>query len=185
MKIRKPGVDADGVLRNFHDRLREVYLKYYPNHQVPTIDKFQKDGLQHYFPIGDNIRKFFSEEHPKEIYLGAYPYPGASDFMDELRYLCNEVVIVTNQPNDLAKQLTKEWFVREKIRYDRILFTKDKSEFEGDYLLDDRVPELENILRGKKSVPVCFNQPWNQDWKGLRVYNYQEFLDIVRNHHSN
>ena len=60
----------------------------------------------------------------------------------------------------------------------------DKSEFEGDYLLDDRCPELENILQGRKSVPVCFDQPWNQDWKGLRVHNYQEFLNIVRNHHS-
>ena len=57
------------------------------------------------------------------------------------------------------------------------MFTQDKSEFIGDYLLDDCTANLERIRQERNSIPVCFDQPWNQDWKGLRVESYNKFLE--------
>lgn len=183
MRKKKIGVDVDGVLRDIHRRLIEVYLKYYPKHKVGPIEQWHTYDISPYFPIGRGLYKFWFEDHPDEIYLQSKPYRGAVKFIQSLRQN-NEVVIVTKQPSEHTKKLTEEWLIINNIENHGILHAQDKGIFEGDMLLDDSTKNLEDILETKSAIPVCFNQPWNRDWKGLRVYNYHEFLDIIKNHHS-
>ena len=178
MKNKKLGIDIDMVLRDLTNQLVKVYKKYYPTHEVVPLEKWDKYELGGYFPIGYKIKCFFFHEHPEEIYLQAKIYDGALEFMRELKRKENDITVVSSQPTKYLEHLTKGWLHRNEIHYDHYLFTEDKSEFKGDLLLDDYTGNLVKVLDGKNAVPVCFNQPWNQDWKGNRVYTYKQFLDI-------
>ena len=181
MKKRMIGIDVDGVLRDIHTTLVEVYLKYNPGHEVAPIKEWHTYDISPYFPIGKLLYKFWFEEHPDEIYLTSKPYPGALEFIEALRQRDDEIVIVTKQPNEHTKKLTEEWLITNKVLNHRILHASDKSVFKGYSILDDSTKNLEDVLAVKSAIPICFNQAWNQDWQGLRVYNYQEFLDLVSN----
>ena len=60
-----------------------------------------------------------------------------------------------------------------------MIFTKDKSEYNGDLLLDDCTENLARVKEIGNSYPIAFDRPWNQDWNGARVKNHQEFIDFV------
>ena len=175
MRKRRIGMDVDGVIRPIHPRLVEVYLEYNPEHKVAPIKQWHTYDISPYFPIGKLIYKFWFEDHADEIYLTVKPSPGAIEFIELLRR-DNEVVIVTKQPNKHTEELTEEWLSINKILNHGILHAQDKGIFEGDIILDDSTKNLEDVLQARSAIPVCFNQPWNQDWQGLRIYNYKQFL---------
>ena len=180
--IKIIGMDLDGVVRNLFKRLAEVYKKYYPDHEVNPIEKWSSYHVAEYFPIGEQIYKFWFKDHVEEIYLGAESYDGALELMKEL-YKDSFLVIVSSQPNKRTEFLTEEWIKQYSVPHDhKPFFTPDKSLFAGDFILDDYTKHLEAVKQRGLTTPICFNQPWNQDWQGLRVYDYQQFLDIVRNH---
>ena len=181
-KRRDIGVDVDGVTRNFHLSLVKTYKKYYPNHEVVPIRKWNGYKLHPYFPIGEGIHSFYCEEHPEEIYLNALRYSGALKFMKELNKSFN-IIIVTNQPNAHLDYLTEQWLKLSLMPYDEFFPTSDKTKFKGEYILEDASHHLEAILAKGNAIPVCFSRPWNQNWEGLRVNNYQKFLDLIRNNH--
>ena len=172
----KIGIDIDGVIRDFVNKTEEVYFREYPSHKLIRRDVFD---ISLWFPIGKEIYKFAFETYSKEIFTQAQLYENAFDFMVKL-HKDNFVILVTNQLTRNLEELTKEWLEIKKISYDELIFTKDKSEFIGDYLLDDCTANLEKIRQEKNSIPVCFDRPWNQDWKGFRVKSYNEFLELIK-----
>jgi len=178
------GIDVDGVLRKLFERLREVYLEYYPTHKVAHIEEWGDYNIAKYFPIGKKIYPFWFKWHADEIYLKAATYNGAIEFMRDLKQNGEFVIIVSQQPNKHIEFLTNKWLIDiNKIPHDSIIFTNDKTSFRGSFILDDYTKNLEKILNAGTAIPVCMDRPWNKDWKGLRVYNYNDFLDIIRNHH--
>ena len=179
--MKNIGIDVDGVLRNFPFSLIREYKRYYPNHEVVPLRNWKHYELHHYFPINKDITRFYSEEHPKEIYLGSPRYIGALKFMNEL----NEdfkIIIVTNQLNKHLEYLTEEWLNLFSISYYDFFPTPDKTKFKGEFILEDASHHLEAILSKGNAIPICFSRPWNQDWQGLRVNKYNRFLDLIRNH---
>ena len=182
MKKKRIGVDVDGVKRDLFSRLVEVYLIYYPNHIVTPIERWTNYKVSKYFPIGEEIYEFWFKEHPSEIYLRAKAYVGAIEMMYDLRQQGNEVIIVSKQPYKHLEDLTRTWLNLNNVPNHGIKFTQDKGEFEGDFILEDSPIDLKSIAEARNTKPICFNQPWNQDWKGKRVKTHKEFLDLVRNH---
>ncbi|MBS3124558.1 hypothetical protein J4437_08085 [Candidatus Woesearchaeota archaeon] len=172
----KIGIDIDGVIRDFFGKTEEVYFRKYPSHKLIRRDVYD---ISLWFPIGKEIYKFAFETHAKEIYTQSLLYENALDFMIKLRKN-NRVILVTNQPEKKLEGLTKEWLEIKDIPYDELIFTKDKSEFIGDCLLDDHTANLERVARVGNSKPICFDRPWNQDWKGPRVKSYDEFLELIK-----
>ncbi len=182
MRNRKSiGVDADGVIRNFPFSLIRTYKKYYPDHKIVPLRNWKNYELHHYFPIKIGITRFYSEEHPEEIYLGSPRYVGALKFMNELNEDFN-VVIVTNQPNKHLEYLTEEWLKLFSIPFYDFFPTPDKTRFKGEFILEDAPHHLEAILSKRAAIPVCFGRPWNRNWQGLRVNRYKSFLELIRNH---
>lgn len=171
----KTEIDIDGVIRNFTGKLEEVYLRENPTHKILRRDVYD---LAHWFPIGKEIYKFAYEIHATEIYTKASLYPGGKNFLTKLAKM-SEVIFVTHQPNKNLEYLTLEWIYKNELPHHDVIFTKDKSNFKGDYLLDDYTENLKRVDEMKSSRPICFNQPWNQDWKGQRVKSYNEFLEII------
>jgi 5'(3')-deoxyribonucleotidase len=172
------GIDCDGVLRNFSQSLVDVYAKYYPRDRVVPVEGQTEYPLHNYFPIGKDIYKFAFDTHAKDIYLKAYPYKGAYNFMRTL-HKDNKVFIVTYQPNKAVEGFTKTWLEEQDIENDGILFIKRKQDTPIDVLLDDCVENLESLV-GTRITPVCMDRPWNQEWKGKRVYKYDDFLRQIK-----
>jgi 5'(3')-deoxyribonucleotidase len=171
------GVDVDGVLRNFADSLIKEYKKAYPRDKVVQPPFWDVYPLHGYFPIGKGIYKFVFDEHAKEVYLNARPYTGAYSFMRQLRQQGHKVVIVSFQPNKSIEELTTKWLDEQEIERDAVVYTARKQDAGVDLLLDDCTDNLRSL---EWTVGVAMNRPWNQDWKGNRVYDFEEFLNRLR-----
>lgn len=54
---------------------------------------------------------------------------------------------------------------------------KDKNSVDWIWHVDDDVSTLNSLTKGKA---VCYNQPYNQEYKGLRVENLKEFAELIK-----
>jgi hypothetical protein len=54
---------------------------------------------------------------------------------------------------------------------------KDKNSVTFDWHCDDHLETLISLTKGKA---VCYNQPYNQEYKGLRVNNLKEFAELIK-----
>ena len=171
-------IDCDDVIRDWNPFLNQIWNRENQNNQKPLPMAW--DLKKHY---GPEIAEFYQVKHAEEIYTRAPVIDGALHFLHKLRKI-RQIYLVSSQPTKQIEEYTKYWIIDKQIPFDYYKFTHDKGSVKGDHLFDDGIHNLESALNSKNSIPVCFNQPWNQDWKGLRVYSHQEFLDIVKNHHS-
>lgn len=172
------GLDVDGVIRNFAESLIEVYQQTYPMHEVTPVEEWNEYPLHNYFPVGKGIYKFFQHEKPYPIYMNAPMYSGAQQFFKALTDK-HEVTILSKQPNSIAETYTTSWLKVNKLHPGRLIYTNDKHKHLFDFVLEDCTDNLEAITHSCSAVAVCLDRPWNQDWKGLRVYNYEEFLRLL------
>ena len=172
----KIGIDIDGVIRDLLGKVEEIYFREYPYHKLIRKDTYD---ISLWFPIGKEIYKFVFETYSKEIYTQSQVYKNAREFMVKLRKN-GKVILVSSQPEKKLEELTKKWLEIKKIPYDELIFTKDKSEFIGDCLLDDCTANLERAAKAGSSKPICFDRPWNQDWDGLRIKSYDKFLELIK-----
>jgi len=171
-------IDCDGVIRDFVGKLNDVYNREYSDKKF--YGKITSYDLSLFYPIGKEINNFYAEIHAKEIYTRAEVMPGAIEFLNELMKH-KKVYIFTRQPSKQAEKYTEEWVDVNKIPHDSLLFTEDKRLIKAQYLLDDYTNNLKKVSDAKSSIPVCFNQDWNQDWNGPRISYYNKFLEIVKN----
>lgn len=170
----KIGIDIDGVLRDFVASVNKVYFREYPTHELLRDNCYD---LAQWFPIGNKIHDFIFRDHAKEIYTGALPYQNALGFMNKLKK--HEVTLVSSQPNGNVEKYTILWLMKYKVPHNKLMFTRDKSDFHGDFLLDDAQHNLERISQCNNSIPVCFDRTWNRDWKGQRIKKYHQFLQML------
>jgi 5'(3')-deoxyribonucleotidase len=175
-------IDTDEVLRQFINRLITVYKHYYPDHEIKEITEWK---LAPFFPIGDKITDFYSGEHSYSIYFNADPFEGAKEFIDTLKSMGHDIIIVSSQPSVSAERYTLDWYNWNDIYYDAISFmnkkrSKNKWLIEGDIYLDDS-PENIIELRKQGKRAVYFTRKWNENYPGERVSSFQEFIDLVKN----
>jgi len=180
----KVGLDIDGVLRNFASSLVDTYKTRYPEHDVTPIYQWSNYDISGYFPIGKDIQQFM-RDHCLEIFLLGKPYQNAQRAFKHLKET-NKVVIVSYQISKLAEEVTSSWLRLYGLIPDEIIFTDKKEEVKGiDLLVDDCTDNLRKI-RAKENgvVPVAFTRPWNKDWNGKRVKDWDDlfgFIDYLKN----
>lgn len=167
-------VDLDGVVRDFVGSLTRVYKFHFPEHEVlPVISR----RLEDFFPIGDQIYKFVKSDQIEKIMAEADPYPGALEALEKWKDKF-EIVVVTSQP-DFSRASTYLWIGKHNIPTNEIHVTHYKSEIDGYALLDDFIDNLDEF-HATGRLAVCFDQPWNRDWKGQRVKTVDQFFNFVQ-----
>jgi uncharacterized HAD superfamily protein len=167
-------IDLDGVVRDFVGSLTRVYKFHFPEHEVlPVISR----RLEDFFPIGDQIYKFVKSDQIEKIMVEADPYPGALGALEKWKDKF-EIVVVTSQP-DFSRASTYLWIGKHNIPTNEVHVTHYKSEIDGYALLDDFVDNLDEF-HATGRLAVCFDQPWNRDWKGPRVKTVDQFFDFVQ-----
>lgn len=167
-------IDLDGVVRDFVGSLIRVYNRVHPEHQVQLVNSRQ---LEDFFPIGPAIYRFMEPGFVEEIIQDARPYPGA---LEALKGWKNEyeIVVVTSQP-DVIKASTYIWIGKHDLPTNEVHITYQKSEVAGLALLDDFTDNLQEFADSGR-LAVCLDQPWNQQWQGLRVKTVDEFFQLIQ-----
>ncbi len=109
-------------------------------------------------------------------------YPGAVAFVDRLRSLQHEIVVVTS-PYKAVKgweDARRDWLWRNfTIHADDVIFAKRKecTSGWGDTLVDDKA---ENLF-GFRSRGILFDRPWNRNHNGpFRAYSYEDVLARIQ-----
>jgi 5'(3')-deoxyribonucleotidase len=169
-------IDVDGVLRNFVAALTRQYLSDFPEHEA-RVQPVTEWGIDKFFPLGNDIYRYAFETRVEAIFTTAPAYPGAKDFIDDLKAAGHKVFIVTTQKIGTEKY-TVQWLHSHHIdNYDGLIFTAHKELVRCDYLLDDGPHNLDAFnLHG---IAIAFDQPWNQKWEGCRARTYDEFRELI------
>jgi 5'(3')-deoxyribonucleotidase len=167
-------IDLDGVVRDFVTSLVNVYQREHPDHIVkPVISR----KLEDFFPLGENIYKFLEDGFIREVMEEAPAYPGA---LDALHKWQNDfdIVIVTAQPAAI-KASTYIWIGKNNLATSEVHITYNKADIDGIALLDD-FPENLQEFSDTGRLAVCLDQPWNQQYEGIRVKTVDEFFRYVK-----
>ena len=170
-------IDIDGVMRNMAIKAIQTYQCFYDPHTKLTHDDITAYDFRNVMPMIKDLGEFFIQ-HANNLFYEAPPYPGAIEFVKDLKKDGYNISIVTHQLKE-TERYTLGWITEHHMPYDSIHFSKDKSMVKGKLLIDDCVDNLEKCVNN--SLVVCLNQPWNQDWKGDRVNSYDELGTYVRN----
>ncbi len=173
--ILTAGIDIDEVLRRFVDRLIEVYKKDYPDHEIKEITEWK---LSPFFPIGKGINNYYAYSRAPEIYGHAACFEGAQEFLDNLKKLGCNVILISSQPSDIAKEFTIKWLSWLNFSYDALVFTSQKYKIHCDIYLGDSPDNIEELIKyGKRAV--YFTRKWNENKSGERVSSFNEFIKLI------
>lgn len=58
---------------------------------------------------------------------------------------------------------------------DDLFICRDKTAIKGDVLVDDRP----SLFKGGQRFTICYDQPWNRDYTGLRAYTWEDVYYLV------
>lgn len=58
-----------------------------------------------------------------------------------------------------------------------IIVAQDKTAIRGEIMIDDCIDNLNSHT----AFPICYAQPWNEDWKEDRTNNWEEIDKIISN----
>ena len=142
------GIDVDGVLRNFHDRLM-LLTKI----KMPEI--ILKEEIDHYYYKGvfdvdsDWFRNVYNTEWGQQLFLEAQPFPSNVFYMEELINKSeHEFVCISSQWKG-NEAYTLGWLAKMNLNFRRVIFCsgRKKTYEKVDMLVDD---SYENLVAWKK-----------------------------------
>lgn len=153
-------VDVDGVLRDITTPMLRIYNKVFDEHLEESDLKDYDVSVS--FPrvseLGVKASDYFFKTCAKEIFLKASAYPNAAEAVSILRNY-GKVIIATNQSTIDSKRYTLEWLDKNKIQYDGIFFTSDKSLIPCNVIIDDAPYFIRNSNANTK---IVLDQPYNK-----------------------
>lgn len=168
-------IDCDGVIRDIHSKIIELYNNAYGENLKKKditdwdFSKFSKT----------DIFSFAFGEHLSTIYLNSKPIPDAVSTINKLRK--EYFVFVLSHQNSHKKRLFTEMWLEKKFKHLPVKFVdnaedKDKH-IKYDILIDDRPNSIIDC-----SNVILFRQPWNKDvvHDGLVVGNWKEAYDVIK-----
>jgi len=184
------GIDIDGTIRNWINKVIEVYKREMPGKGIKEpINQYE---ISPFFEIGRNIYDYIFGEWAEEIYTRAQPYPGALEFIGQLKKMNNiKITFISYQPNDAIKAFTNRWllqngFIYFKPRHDQsiymldpdVIYTDKKEDCDIDILLDDCT---DNLRKAEENGIIAFaiQRDWNKDWHGRTISKYQLLIDFI------
>tara|TARA_R110000824_G_scaffold49858_2_gene139801 strand:- start:3069 stop:3683 length:615 start_codon:yes stop_codon:yes gene_type:complete len=191
-------LDLDGVFRDFLGTLIKQFKIDYPHlaFQIPQSEReITTWSLEEFWPKGwtdEMLSDYFSRKRVRQIYANAAPYLGAIQGYQNIRRYCtkngHKLIIITSARKPLVQLANWNWLSKNNFlkSIDNVYMRKDKYNVPADILLDDAVHNLKEwqlmpaVSFPGKRVSVCFNRAWNQDYSGIRVWNYDQFLLLLR-----
>ena len=177
-------VDIDGIIRNFTN---STYYTLKQNRElVPNKCPIANDwNTASGYPDIDNERfwNLIYIKYCSQVFnTRAHPYQGSLMFLQQLKKMGLDIVLITHQ-TPLSAKYTISWLKRYAIDYDYFIFSdssKSKNIFLKDsILIDDKADNLLN------KHDILLDRPWNinSKWKN-RAFTYDEILDRVQKYYK-
>lgn len=168
------GIDIDGVCNNLVEEwIRYLNLKYSLDVKYTDIEEYY---MRKYFPSLTEA-EFYEPLFLDELWTQLIPTENSAKYLKKLIDDGHEVKLIT--ATDVANMQVKvNWVL---IHYpffnkNNIWLVHDKQWINSDILLDDCI---DNLLNGNYTG-VCYSQPWNQEYSGLRVNSWKEFYNLIK-----
>jgi 5'(3')-deoxyribonucleotidase len=174
------GIDCDGVLYPF----TENFIKFASNklkRELPIPTKWEM-WQEWNITIDEWKDIYFDFLELKGLNLSE-PYKDCQEVLKRLREKGHSIFIITHRLlpflnsryRKMVVNATIEFLEDNDIPYDDLLIMEKKFLVKTDILLDDALHNLNKC----ESIPICFNQPWNQNYEGTRVNGWLEFEKLV------
>lgn len=170
-------VDVDGMIRDFMPEVLHYYKVFYDMRSNAGVEDIKDYDITKKLPLIRDMKGFF-RDHAYGIFFESKPIEGAIDFLDMLADDGHNIHITSNQYRGI-QHYTLSWLEEHGVPYDSVNFTKDKSLIDGDVLIDDLIHNLDNVRYGE--LPICFAQPWNEQYKGFRTNDYRIIHEYINN----
>ena len=177
-------LDYNGVVANttkrwieiFNEKYSEQYDKLLITYSGTTWNFHKTLGIkkEDTYEIFKKCWREWDEIEPTEFML--------SQKTSELHEMYGGLDIVTSIRPEY-KESVERFLQKYKIRYDNIIFHRDKGKLQYDAFIDDSPIHAKNISGQNKSI-FLYNQPWNQniieDKNITRVYSLDHIIHISR-----
>lgn len=165
-------IDCDGVLRDLLGGMCDIYNKNFGTHVKPNdCESYDVDinFVMYKQNLGVSAKDWLFNKNGKELFRDSKIFKGAKDAIDMLHNAGHKIIIVTAQRTTKNKIDTLIWLDKHKIYYDDIVFTNNKDQIKGDFMIDDSVDILNTI--SKPTTPICIKAPYNKKCKSYIKYN--------------
>lgn len=185
------GIDIDGILYQFEKTARYLLREVLPDSPYKTGPLEHPFTSWNYLEDSGVSKKHIRWLWTEGVILGLFRhgdlYSGTPKAMQELAKL-GEVVIITHRPRQAVND-TLAWLSYHKFDLSGVyIFShlEPKSSVKCDVYLDDKPENCIDLLANTDGWVALMDRPWNQhrtsDEEELlhRVYNWQEFIEIVR-----
>jgi 5'(3')-deoxyribonucleotidase len=171
-------VDVDAVMRDFVGELRRCYDLDYPEMRSREVTAWDMLPAFPAFTTKEELKDYWSNRRASTIFRqGRLLDLAIPSILAKWRTEGHHVIIGTHQVNDLTRRMTLDWLSLNDIPYDSLVFTANKDIINCEVLIDDGVHNLRAMPRSV--VPICYDQAWNQEWAGLRVYNWHHLTQTI------
>ena len=186
----KIGIDIDGVLTDEQRYVLDYGSAYFAQNNIQY--KIHNDiyDSKEIFEVSEDAYDAFWKEHIFDYSENINIRPFASNIIKRLVEENNEIYIITSRSyttyeneNKLKMQrVVKEWLKRNKIKYNDIIFSREKDkickELNIDVMIEDKP---ENVDKISKDIPViCFNVEYNKKCEGKNIYRAYSWYDVYK-----
>ena len=162
-------IDMDGVLCDWAGKLRENFVKAYPERNLLPHEKLVKFYVEelHAPDWHDDIKAVIQA---KNFYSDLEPLPRAIEALKDMEEYCSDFLepFICSSPDvdstDLCCHTEKAAWVEKHLGSfwtKRLVLTKDKTLVRGHFLIDDK-PKIEGKLAPTWNH-VVYSQPWNAE----------------------
>jgi 5'-nucleotidase len=177
-------LDVDGVLGDFVSGARQWVNEHhgltFVDEQITDYDLMTSFGLS-----SGGWPPFIDWLSITRFCLKMPIYPGAVEFVDDLRKL-GEVIAVTSPfvGVDHWESDRRRWLEQHfAIGHGDLVFCKRKELVRGDLLIDDKPENVEAFAKHPGQTGVLFTRPWNATHSGgwhMRAEDYANALTVAR-----
>lgn len=161
----KIGIDIDGCINNQEDFTINYGMKYIVENNLPyrIVDINQGDSCK-VFDWDEKTAHAFWEEY-RQILARKDIRVHCSEVIRKLKDEGNEIFIITARYNgdgwwdsksrDKVDKITKKYLKKQKIKYDRLIFSENKQQIIKDNNIDVMIEDnIKYITEISKTIPV-------------------------------
>jgi len=168
-------IDMDEVITDLMPEVIRYYNALYSSDI--TLEDITK------WDLPKDMRDLFSVP---DLFLDLNPVKGALLGMKKLNRLNCNIIIASDCGGDKNIEIQKMYWLerylpfKDMVNVTEISFGGDKGLLTGDVIIDDG---LHNLYSFKKTNPnstlICMDKPWNREFKGLRVFNWDNITELI------
>lgn len=169
----KIGIDIDCVLNDLVENWI-LYLNNKYNINIVYDDIFTYD-MKTCLPKLSN-EQIYEPLYLDEFWMSLSPREECNYYLNKLIEDGHDVKLITATVVE-SMPIKTEWILKHfpYLNKNDIWMVFDKNWINADILLDDYIKNLE----GGSYIGVCYSQPWNKIYAGLRVNNWKEFYKLI------